>query len=111
MQCRLADNHAHQRNGFTQISKRCIAIVGQPRQYWTGMSFYPMGLPVSTEGTGPQVTLALLQMTPPANTGRADAKAIGCFAMRCAVRDRGQNAFSKIYGKSFRHICRPPTGR
>lgn len=57
MQCRLANNHAHQGNGFPQISKGCIAVLGQPVQYWTGMSFNPVGLSISTKWTWPQMAM------------------------------------------------------
>ena len=111
MQCRLANDHAHHGHSFAQISKGCVAVLGQPSQYWTGMGFDPMRLSVSTKRAWPQMALALLQMTPPADTGRTHAEPIGRFAMRCASRDRGQDPLSKIYRKGFRHIRRPPSGR
>jgi hypothetical protein len=42
MECRLADNHTHQGNGFPQISKGCITVLGQPGQYRPRMRFNPV---------------------------------------------------------------------
>lgn len=109
MQRRLADQDALSAKKVAEFEQRSVPMLAQPCHDRIRMRFGFTGVPITTERTRPDVTLAQLQIAPTADARRTHAETFGSFPMGCTTGNGGENPNAQIDRKEFRHIRRPPS--
>jgi hypothetical protein len=96
---------------LSQLSQRDVGLGPKQGQDRGAAGLDLVAMTIAAERPWSDMAGPFLQVAPPTDARRAHPEPFGCLSMASAGRKCRQNAFAKIDGQGFRHLCRLQRGR
>ena len=109
MQSRFSDHDARGTKRIAQFEQGSVAVFGQPCHDRFAMGLCLAGISVPAKRTGPQISLAQLQISSAADACGTHAEPFGSFTVGRASTNGTKNTNTQIDRRGSRHIRRPPS--